>query len=265
MILVMTLLVRDEQDILPANIEYHLSQGVDFIIATDHSSRDATPDILKYYERRGVLHYILEQEEDAQQPWVTRMARMAFEEYEADWVINSYADEFWWFEGGALRHFFAQQALDTQAVAAASLNFIARPEMDKYWFADSMTVRDTASLNAQGQPLSRHACHRGHADINIGVDDISAKGETWFAQPTEQLLVFNFPMRCRAQKKADMQPPILSISALQTGLAEQHYVEDLRLQKTLHQLDAAHIVSLSYLPSSFQKTYHYARYKLFGF
>ncbi len=64
MTLIMTLLVRDEQDILPANIEYHLSQGVDFIIATDNLSCDATPAILKHYERRGVLRCVMESEDN---------------------------------------------------------------------------------------------------------------------------------------------------------------------------------------------------------
>ena len=36
--IVMTLLVRDEQDIIRENIEFHLSQGIDYFIATDNIS-----------------------------------------------------------------------------------------------------------------------------------------------------------------------------------------------------------------------------------
>ena len=94
--LVMTLLVRDEQDIIRENIEYHLAQGVDFFIATDNRSVDATTNILKEYEARGLLHYIYEGSDDySQHAWVTRMARMAYKEFGADWVINNDADEFW--------------------------------------------------------------------------------------------------------------------------------------------------------------------------
>lgn len=77
--IVMTLLVRDEEDIIRENIEYHLAQGVDYFIATDNRSNDATTDILKGYERKGVLHYCYEADDDySQGEWVTRMARMAF-------------------------------------------------------------------------------------------------------------------------------------------------------------------------------------------
>ena len=50
--IIMTLLVRDEEDVLRQNIDFHLSQGVDFIIATDNLSVDSTKDILKEYENR---------------------------------------------------------------------------------------------------------------------------------------------------------------------------------------------------------------------
>ena len=45
--LVQTLLVRDEVDIVDTQIAYHLNAGVDFVIATDHESRDGTTDILE--------------------------------------------------------------------------------------------------------------------------------------------------------------------------------------------------------------------------
>jgi hypothetical protein len=45
--LVMTLLVRNEADIIEANLDYHLAQGVDFVIVTDHGSSDETVELLR--------------------------------------------------------------------------------------------------------------------------------------------------------------------------------------------------------------------------
>ena len=39
--LVMTLLVRDEEDIVRENLDFHLAQGVDEVIVTDNGSEDA--------------------------------------------------------------------------------------------------------------------------------------------------------------------------------------------------------------------------------
>ena len=44
--LVQTLVVRDEADIVDAQIAYHLNAGVDFVIASDHESLDGTTEIL---------------------------------------------------------------------------------------------------------------------------------------------------------------------------------------------------------------------------
>ena len=88
--MVMTLLVRDECDILDAHLRYHLERGVDFVIATDHRAGDGTTEILRGYERDGHLHLIRESGDAVQQAhWVTRMARLAANDFGADWVINA--------------------------------------------------------------------------------------------------------------------------------------------------------------------------------
>ena len=80
--LLMTLLVRDEEDIVRQNIDFHLSKGVDFIIATDNGSVDKTKGILEGYRRKGVLHLIDEKSRVfAQAEWVNRMGRLAYDEY----------------------------------------------------------------------------------------------------------------------------------------------------------------------------------------
>ena len=92
----MTLLVRDEEDIVEKNIEFHLSQGVDFIIATDNGSVDGTKDILNTYVRQGKLLLIEEPSQDyAQSDWVNRMAKLAVEEHQANYIFHCDADEFW--------------------------------------------------------------------------------------------------------------------------------------------------------------------------
>jgi hypothetical protein len=54
--LVLTILVRDEVDVIETTIDYHLAQGVDTIIATDNRSRDGTRQILGRYAKFGAGH-----------------------------------------------------------------------------------------------------------------------------------------------------------------------------------------------------------------
>ncbi len=102
--LVMTLLVRNEIDIVAQNIEYHLARGVDHVIATDNDSTDGTSDILVDYEKQGVLTLLHETGQDFQQiAWVTKMALMARERFGASWILNNDADEFWRPRQGTLK------------------------------------------------------------------------------------------------------------------------------------------------------------------
>lgn len=199
--LVMTLLVRDEADIVSANIEFHLSMGVDFIIATDNLSVDGTTDILRAYERRGVLRYISQEDDDfSQSRWVTHMARLAYSEHGADWVINNDADEFWYPQQGDLKSVLAEIDQACEAVMIERVNFVPLELSETDHFADVMTVRERISLNALGEPLPGKVCHRGRAEIEVdsGNHGVKFAGE---AAPTEPaaITILHFPLRSYRQ------------------------------------------------------------------
>jgi len=199
--LAMTLLVRDEADIVDAQIAYHLHAGVDVVVATDNRSEDATTEILERYASDGVLHLIREPGDDLRQSeWVTRMARLAATDVGADWVINADADEFWRARGGSLKELLASVPARFGAVRGAWRNFVPRPDDDRL-FAERMTAR-LAAPSFHPHPLSTHfkSAHRGHPGVRIGrgnhealADDLVAL-RGWY--PIE---ILHFPVRSYAQ------------------------------------------------------------------
>jgi glycosyltransferase involved in cell wall biosynthesis len=198
--LVMTLLVRDEQDIIAEHLDYHLAQGVDEVIVTDNGSEDATLDILREYESRGVARIILEPSDDySQGKWVTRMARMAASELDADWVINSDADEFWWPRSGTLASTFEGLGAEVGVVVARRTNFVPQPE-DTRAFWDRMTVRERESLNPVGKPLPPKLAHRAHPEIEVVQGNHRVRGPDLGERLDDDTVeILHFPMRSYAQ------------------------------------------------------------------
>lgn len=95
MTVVLTMMVRDEADIIAATLEHHLAEGVDRILVTDNASVDGTREILADYARAAPVTVFDDPEHRKQQAEVvSRMARLAATEHGADWVINGDADEF---------------------------------------------------------------------------------------------------------------------------------------------------------------------------
>jgi hypothetical protein len=167
--LVMTLLVRDEEDVLAANFECHLSQGVDFFIVTDNLSIDGTRDIIEQYVRDGVAVCLEERNDDySQARWVTKMARLAAARYEADWVINSDADEFWiGSSANGIKEDLA--SIDPRALCAvvSRSNFLPTDEEGVGFFAERMMICERQSRNAIGELLPPKVCHRAFQDIQV--------------------------------------------------------------------------------------------------
>jgi Glycosyl transferase family 2 len=197
--LVMTLLVRDEQDIVRENLDFHLAQGVDLVIVTDNGSEDATAEILREYESRGVVRLLFETSDDyAQGRWVTRMARLAAEEG-ADWVINNDADEFWWPRGGSLRSIFDQLDDEVGLVVARRQNFVPRPE-DGRPFWERMTLRERESLNPLGKPLPPKLAHRADPEIEVAQGNHKVEGARLGERLDDgSIEILHFPMRTYGQ------------------------------------------------------------------
>jgi glycosyltransferase involved in cell wall biosynthesis len=197
--LVMTLLLRDEQDIVRENLDFHLAQGVDRVIVTDNGSEDATVEILREYEAQGVVRLLLEPADDySQGRWVTRMARLAAAEG-ADWVINNDADEFWWPRSGTLASTFQGLGNEVGIVVAHRTNFAPRPE-DGRRFWERMTARERESLNPLGRPLPPKVAHRAHREITVVQGNHRVEGPDLGGRVDDgSIEILHFPMRTYAQ------------------------------------------------------------------
>jgi hypothetical protein len=202
--LVMTLLARDEADIVDAQIKFHLNAGVDFVIATDNLSEDGTAEILESYAKAGQLHLIREDSEYLQQAdWITRMGRLAATDYGADWVIHSDADEFWWPRGDSLKDVLESIPKRYGIVRALLRHFVPRPD-DGATFDERMIVRMSTSAPINDpRSLFRpnlKIVHRADPNVNVSIgaqrliDSPLVPLRGWY--PIE---FFHFPIRSLEQ------------------------------------------------------------------
>ena len=200
----MTLCVKDEGDILDAQLAFHLNAGVDFVIATDTGSTDDTVEILERYQRAGRLDL----RHDHSQPFRlgeqrTKMARAAATDYGADWVINSDADEFWWPRGFDLQTVLDALPSRYGVVFGLWRPFVPRPD-DGSPFYERMTER-LAPAHPINDPTSKFRpntklAHRADPNVTVGrgnhtfVDTFHLPLRGWY--PLE---VFHFPFRSQDQ------------------------------------------------------------------
>jgi hypothetical protein len=202
--LVMTLMVRDEADIIAAMIEHHIAQGVDLIIATDNGSVDGTAEILERYAAAGVveLHHDPVQRKQ-QSVVVTGMARRAYTFHRADWVINGDADEFWVpvDRSLTLREALENIPVEIQSWRVPVINMTGMPAetgagLDRLVYRDERpdeTLMQSAGLHAQP---TANAIHIGFADISVRQGNhfvnLESKGEPDAAFALE---VLHYPWR----------------------------------------------------------------------
>jgi Glycosyl transferase family 2 len=200
--LVSTLVVRDEVDVVDSQLSYHLAAGVDFVLATDHDSRDGTAEILASYEGRGVLRLFREHGAMEESRWRTRMARLASAEHDADWVLNTDADEFWFPCGGTLKEVLVAIPERFGVVWGLTRHFVPRPD-DGAPFAERMTTRvaQQAALNDPTGPYRPHAkvAHRADDEIVVRFGSHEVVSELAPLRGWHPADVLHFPFRSLEQ------------------------------------------------------------------
>ena len=129
------------------------------------------------------------------------MARMAAVDFQADWVINNDADEFWWpEEADDLEAVLAGVPREIDALFVERSNFVPVAHAGSGCFAEAMTVRERESLNALGRPLPPKSCHRGFADaeVSMGNHFVSRAGGP-VTLGHAPLTILHFPLRSYEQ------------------------------------------------------------------
>jgi len=160
--LAMTIMVRNEADVIEDNLRFHRAQGVDFFIALDNGSTDGTRDILESYERAGILSLVRMPGPllKVLKKGTTQIGRMAHE-MGADWVIHNDADEFWWpMTGSNLKETLAAVPERFGIVLAPRTEFLPRPD-GAGSFADRLVIREARFRRPP------KTAHRAHPLINL--------------------------------------------------------------------------------------------------
>lgn len=214
--IIMTLLCRDEEDVIGYNVAYHLAQGIDFIIATDNASRDRTPRLLERFAREGRLHLIHEPALTHDQgTWVTRMARMAATRFDADWVINNDADEFWTSRAGTLRAALAAVPRDTECLAVPRSDMLPPRDATSRFF-ETMVVRRSANRSVHhGGVVGTKVCHRAYPDIRVkeGNHHVKRRGSRVPERSDHSLEILHFPLRSAEQLERKIRQGAEALSA----------------------------------------------------
>jgi Glycosyl transferase family 2 len=246
--LVMTLLVRDEVDIVDLTLAYHFARGIDEVIVTDHRSTDGTRERLQHWADRDPRVHLLHEDRERcdQAAYVTRMARLAHERSGGEWVFNGDADEFLWPESEPdLKAALTHVPRSCSRLVLPRLNFVARPE-DGAPFFERMTARQAAPVDELGRPLQPKVAHRAGRRVIVGRGSHAVSRVPWPPRTCRRPLIsiLHFPRRTLEQYRHkvevggatpgyDHKRIRLAHAALLHGELDERYREEERAREDL--------------------------------
>lgn len=200
--LIMTLLVKDEEQMLERNLIFHKQMGVDAFIITDNNSTDSTPQIIEEYRQKGWIVDVINETATnyEQKKWIDRMIWRAKTKFKADWIINADADEFWYSPTGNIKDELKATRANVLRVEMRSIY----PEEGKPFWEWSRTVKAVADF--QKYNLSQYSIferqnpkviHRAAGYLQISMGNHKVK---MFPQKTEDsnIFVYHYNIREKA-------------------------------------------------------------------
>jgi hypothetical protein len=208
--IIMTMVVSDVPETLDAHIAFHLNEGVDFVLVTELGPRPETDVILERYAQAGYLRS-MPARGGVTNPH-TDMARIAVEEFKADWVIPSSPSEFWWPRGESLKDVLTVIP-PRYAVVQALVRTFEGPR-EGGLFADEMSAR--TSLLSGGGPRDEvrdrmlRPIYRAEENIVIDPDDWTLGGRRVPLRAWYPIEVFHFPAAAREADSARLDARVAS-------------------------------------------------------
>ena len=206
------MMVRNERDILPVSLRYHLESGIDQILVADNGSTDGTAEILEEFAATNRVHVFARPGPFHQADTTTALAREAFLRG-ARWVLPIDADEFWHVAAGRL-----QDVLDdssgTGALEVQVVNFVQRREQESLDVRGllTMTRRVPAPVGAAGEAADlvesgrigfveiryppKYVC-RACIALEIGQGNHEVSGTDGPVRKSDAIVCLHAPLRAR--------------------------------------------------------------------
>jgi hypothetical protein len=208
-LLYMTILAKDEADVLEDHLIFHKYMGVDGFIVTDNNSTDNSMEILKKYKKKGWIKEIIDEKDNNfnQSKWVDRMIHIAKEKYGADWVINSDADEFWFCKSKNLK---LEICSSTSNIIKCDIRNVL-PENESVFYKNTDLINHDVDLRKYS--LSKFSIYgkggkkiihrtKGYKSISVGNHDAKMKYKVESLSP--EIIILHYKIRSLAHFKRKM-------------------------------------------------------------
>lgn len=194
--LVLTVKLLGELDLLEAQLEYHLSAGVDHVVVGRlESSSDGVREKLDRFAATDVTVESLVEPRSSARDHLRRVAI----ERGAEWIIESDADEFWWPRGPSLSQVL--EPIPPRYTTVQALVRVFPPRPGNGSFDERMTVRPSLLLaDTRPEPLA-WALRPVHRVVGQTIVDAS-EGRFVPLRAWYPIEVFRFPLRSSEQAAA---------------------------------------------------------------